>query len=114
MLHPQGVGQSHDHVLNNHCIKRNQDQGHTQETSPPKKDQSQGHIQKKDTTRELFPSHDHVLVHTAVGQGQGHLVIRRGHTLDHQDAKDHAVGHARNLLYLEVFEGFPHLAGKEI
>lgn len=96
-------------VLKNHPVKRNLDQDHAPETSLLRK--GQNHVQRKDTAKEVCQSHDHALVHTAVGPGLGHQGTPG---LGHLDTRNHALGHIGNLLYLEIFEGFPLLVGKEV
>lgn len=84
-------------------LKRNQDQDRALKTSHPRENQSQGHVLRNVIVKKVFQNRDHVLVHTAVGPGLGHL-----------DTGDHALDHAGNPPHLDqIFEGFPILAGEE-
>jgi len=117
--------QGHYQNLNSHRKKRNQDQDHPPETSHQRKGQS--HVARKDAAKEVYQSHNHLLVHTAVDPGLDHLGSPSldhlggpglshldGPGLGHLDAEDHALGHVENHLHLGILEGFPLLIGKEV
>lgn len=92
----------HGHTQEKNRLKRNQGRGHIQGVKHPKRDQGQGQTQKGITAKGLYPSQDHVHIHTTVAQGLGLQDEGKDHSLDQEDIKDHPPGHAINLPYLKV------------
>lgn len=95
-------------VLKTHHIKRNLDQDRTPENGHARRGQS--HIPRKDEANEVFQSHDHILIHTVVDPGLGHL---GGPGLGQLDVENLVLDHVGNHLHLRIFEGF-RLVGRKV
>ena len=95
-------------VLKTHHIKRNLDQDRTPENGHARKGQS--HVPRKDEANEVCQSHNHILIHTVVDPGLGHL---SGPGLGQLDVENLVLDHVENHLHLGIFEGFP-LVGKKV